>query len=86
MNRQVVSSQQPTEFLGGDMLLTVRQVMAITGLSRSSIYSFMAAGAFPLSATVGGRSVRWSLLEVRCWMAERFALRDKSGRARGAMR
>jgi len=82
MNRQALLSQLPTEFLGGDVLLTVRQVMVITGLSRSSIYSFMAAGTFPLSATVGGRAVRWSLIEVRCWMAERFALRDKSERAR----
>jgi prophage regulatory protein len=80
MDRQALPAFPQVESPGSDVLLKVQQVMAITGLSRSSIYSYMRAGMFPLPATVGGRAVRWSLIEVRCWIAERFALRDAQGR------
>lgn len=81
MDRQALPAISQVELPGGDVLLKVQQVMAITGLSRSSIYAYMHAGMFPLPARVGGRAVRWSLIEVRCWMAERFALRDAHGRS-----
>lgn len=86
MDRQALPVISQVELPGGDVLLTARQVMALTGLSRSSIYAYMDAGAFPLQALVGGRAVRWSLIEVRCWMAERFALRDAHARKRAATR
>ena len=86
MYRQSAQASAHAELPVDDVLLTVRQVMVITGLSRSSIYSFMHARTFPLPVPVGGRAVRWSLKEVRCWIAERVALRDANARKRALIR
>ncbi|WP_323897580.1 helix-turn-helix transcriptional regulator [Aeromonas allosaccharophila] len=48
-----------------------------TGLSKSSIYDLMNAGAFPKTIKLGGRSVAFVEAEVNAWMAERLtASRD----------
>jgi len=48
-------------------------VMEMTGLSRSSIYQFMADGTFPDKVKLGARSVAWDANEVRGWMDGRIA-------------
>ena len=45
------------------------QVKARTGLSRSSIYSFMKTGAFPRSVPLGARAIGWVECEVSAWLA-----------------
>jgi prophage regulatory protein len=88
MSLQVAQTAAAAELLAGDVLLCLKQVIAITGLSRSSIYSHMKAGIFPLQVPVGSRGVRWSLNEVRQWMSGQLTLRgsraqqstDRSGR------
>jgi len=75
MSLQVAQTASAPELLAGDVLLCLKQVIAITGLSRSSIYSYMKAGMFPLQVPVGSRGVRWSLNEVRHWMAGQLMLR-----------
>ena len=51
-----------------DRLLRLREVMAIAGLSRSSVYRLMAKGTFPSSVTVSPGAVRWRETEVMAWM------------------
>lgn len=52
-------------------LLRLPAVMAITGLSRSSLYSAQRAGTFPQSRQLTRRCVAWSSAEVQAWIASR---------------
>ena len=54
-----------------DRLMTIAEVLQITGFSRSSIYSLMRQGVFPEPLKVGPRAVRWRESEVREWERSR---------------
>lgn len=47
-------------------------VEAITGLSRSTIYSLMQSGAFPRPVRIGDRAVAWPEVEIEAWISERL--------------
>jgi prophage regulatory protein len=53
-----------------DTFLRIKEVIRLTGMSRSAIYRSMECGGFPLQFKVGGGgfSARWSEVEVRAWM------------------
>lgn len=51
-------------------------VERITGLSRSTIYEYMARDAFPRPVRLSGKSVGWVEGEVRGWITARIAERD----------
>lgn len=53
-------------------ILRRKQVQARTGLSRSTIYAFIKAGAFPKPVPLGPRAVGWIESEVSDWIAERL--------------
>lgn len=55
-----------------DAFLRLPEVKALTGLSRSTIYAQMAAGAFPLCINIGARSVAWLKSEILAWQEERI--------------
>ena len=57
----------PTRFL------RLPEVMARTGLSRSTIYVRVAAGCFPRPVALGSRAVGWIEAEIEQWVAERIA-------------
>ncbi len=57
----------PTRFL------RLPEVMARTGLSRSTIYVRLAEGRFPRPVALGGRAVGWIEAEVDEWVRERIA-------------
>ena len=70
------SKQLLTQYLKEHMkFLKLQAVMAITGLSRSSIYLAINQGNFPLQIPLGVRSVVWDEREVITWMESRIALR-----------
>ena len=52
-------------------LLTLRDVMRITALSRSAIYALMAKARFPKPIRIGSRAVRWVEQEVLDFIASR---------------
>lgn len=57
----------------GSIILRRKQVELRTGLSRSTIYSRMAAGLFPSPIDLGGgRAVGWVETEVENWIQERI--------------
>lgn len=58
-------------------LIRLKEVMAFTGLGRSSIYKFMAQGNFPQSIPLGERAVAWEVSEVEEWVATKIESRDK---------
>lgn len=60
-------------------LLRIREVMQITGLSRSYIYALASQGLFPRSISLvpGGTSRAWLESEVAEWLDARIAERDQ---------
>ena len=52
-------------------LLTLRDVMAATALSRSAVYALMAESRFPKPIRIGSRAVRWVEREVLDFIASR---------------
>ena len=48
-------------------------MMTKTGLSRSTLYAYIAAGAFPTQRRLGKRRVAWFASEVRNWITSRPA-------------
>lgn len=54
-------------------LLRRRQVEALTGLRRSTIYERMARGQFPRPVRLGTRAVAWLASEIDSWIAARIA-------------
>ena len=49
-------------------ILRLPKVICLTGLSRSTIFNRIAAGDFPSSVSLGGRSVGWVGSEVDEWI------------------
>lgn len=56
--------------------LKLQAVMALTGLSRSSIYLAINQKSFPPQIPLGVRSVVWDEREILNWMESRIALRS----------
>jgi predicted DNA-binding transcriptional regulator AlpA len=46
-------------------LWSLKVVMAKTGLSRSTLYAYIAGGAFPMQRRLGKRRIAWFASEVR---------------------
>jgi prophage regulatory protein len=56
-----------------ESFLRLRDVRALTGLSRATIYRMQAAGRFPQRIAIQPRLTVWLETEVRHWMAEQVA-------------
>ncbi|MCU8426287.1 AlpA family transcriptional regulator [Vibrio vulnificus] len=52
-------------------LIRFREVLAMTGLSRSSVYCFIEENQFPTQVQLGGRAVAWVESEVQEWITQR---------------
>ena len=64
----------------GRTMITIWEVVEVTGISRSTIYVYMETQGFPRPIRVGVRAVRWILEEVSEWLDKR----DRGGpRPRG---
>ena len=57
-------------------LIKLTEVMAMTGLGRSSVYNFMADKRFPKTVSLGGRAVAWVEEEIQEWITDKIAQRD----------
>lgn len=60
------SSATPTR------ILRLRQVIARTGLSRSTIYDQISNDKFPKQVSLGPKSVGWIEKEIEAWIAARI--------------
>ncbi|EKO3708810.1 AlpA family transcriptional regulator [Vibrio metschnikovii] len=56
-------------------LIRFREVLALTGLSRSSMYRFIEENDFPTQVQLGGRAVAWVESEVQDWIRKRVLSR-----------
>lgn len=49
-------------------LIRLKEVMEMTGLSRSCIYKYIEIGTFPQNVSLGGRAVAWVESEIQDWI------------------
>lgn len=56
-------------------IIRLPDVKRRTGLSRSSIYSFIQSDKFPKPISLGERAVGWLESEISSWIAERAEMR-----------
>ena len=65
-------------------LLTTHDVIALTRLSRTSIYRMTRQGRFPPPCALGKGQIRWREADIRAWMAELPAQGHPAGTIRSA--
>lgn len=53
-------------------LIRLPEVIARTGLQRSSIYAAVQAGTFPAQIPLGERAVGWDESEISAWIEARI--------------
>lgn len=53
-------------------LIRIKEVVSMTGKSRSAIYADMAAGVFPGSVKIGAKSVAWAEAAILIWIEGRL--------------
>ncbi len=63
------------DHISGPRLLRLPEVLSVTGLGRSQIYTLMADGRFPPSVAITAKSVGWVEAEVFNWVESRIAAR-----------
>ena len=54
-----------------DALLTMKTVLAVTGLSSATIYRKVASREFPQPVRLGSRCTRWRAGDVTVWLSAR---------------
>ncbi|NOI12795.1 helix-turn-helix transcriptional regulator [Vibrio hepatarius] len=57
-------------------LIRLSEVLAMTGLSRSSMYRSIEEKQFPEQVQLGGRSVAWVESEVQEWISQKVESRN----------
>lgn len=57
-------------------VIRLKEVLDTTGLSRSTVYKYIAEGGFPKPVTLGERCVGWVESEVFDWLLARIEERD----------
>jgi prophage regulatory protein len=64
-----------------DKFLRSDEVIAVTGVAKSSRYEMINRGEFPKPIKLSERMVAWSAAEIAEWMQRRIAARDGRGEA-----
>ena len=60
-----------------DRILRLPEVLALTGLSRSTIYLRVEEGTFPNQINLGSRAVGWLDSDVQNWLCDRVSASRK---------
>jgi prophage regulatory protein len=58
-------------------ILRIKQVMAMTGLARSTIYKYIKDGGFPKSVKLSVRAVGWVQSDIEVWILSKLSSRDE---------
>lgn len=66
------SEKDSSENLDDVIFLRLPEVKAVTGLSKTSLYTLIRAQSFPAPVRVGPRAVAWVRSEVKQWAANRI--------------
>ncbi|KNH11817.1 transcriptional regulator [Vibrio lentus] len=57
-------------------LMRMKEVIRVTGMSRSFIYKRINEGEFPTAISLSAKSVAWVEEEVQQWIASKIQQRD----------
>ncbi|MEZ8229442.1 helix-turn-helix transcriptional regulator [Vibrio splendidus] len=57
-------------------LMRMKEVIRVTGMSRSFIYKRISEGEFPSAVSLSMKSVAWVEEEVQQWIASKIQQRD----------
>jgi prophage regulatory protein len=68
------------------VLLRLPNVVAATGLARSTVYKLISAGQFPAPLRLTTRAVAWQLSEIEAWIASRERAQCYESNGRGTSR
>ena len=60
------------------IMLRRKEVEAICGISRATLYRWCSENRFPQSYRLGPRAVAWSAAEIENWLATRPRARSES--------
>ena len=52
----------------GEKLLTMAEVLKLTGLGRKTIYTYMRGGTFPLPLKCGPKNIRFRASQIDEWI------------------
>ena len=61
-----------------ERLLPIKEVMHLTGLSKSTIYLYVNGGEFPPAVKLGTRRVGWREVEIQTWVRAKI-LESRNG-------
>jgi prophage regulatory protein len=67
----LLNSPEQDHQVPGDEFWSLKVVRMKTGLSRSTIYAYVATGAFPMQRRLGPRRIAWLASEVNAWIVSR---------------
>lgn len=56
-----------------DRVIRIKEVLAVTGLSRSVLYRLSSQGVFPAQVDTGAKYAAWRHSDVQAWIATRVA-------------
>ncbi|MCI0146686.1 AlpA family phage regulatory protein [Paraburkholderia sediminicola] len=68
---RLLNQSQGHDVTDPNRLLTTDEVTALTGLSRSKLYTMRLAGEFPQLATTGTKAGFYWAVQVEAWLTER---------------
>lgn len=58
-------------------IIRLSEVLASTGLARSTLYKYVSEGCFPKPVSLGDRAVGWVESEIQDWVLARIEERDR---------
>ncbi len=62
------NEEQPTSpVMRARMLIRLAEACELIGVSRSTVYKWVAAGRFPAPVRVSERAIRWRVDEIEAW-------------------
>jgi prophage regulatory protein len=59
-------------------VIRLPEVIAKTGLGRTTVYRMESSGSFPQSISLGGKAVGWIEAEINAWIEARMAARQRA--------
>ena len=71
VSSQIVIASTKNAFESDDEFWGINVVIAKTGLSRSTLYNYVAIGLFPKQRHLGVRRIAWLASDIRAWIASR---------------
>src|SRR5450432_2068429 len=74
--------EEDTIVIDEQTFLRLPKVKALTGLSKSTLYSMIQQKSFPSSILLGRRTVAWLKSEVEQWISQRIQASRQAGSGR----